>query len=73
MNRFITKRMANDNFQKVGRSYQDNLTPDDIKKKLEDYRMVRDLDDVGLNTHIIQLNYDQFCPDSNRAELCLSR
>ena len=52
MNRFITKRMSNDNFQKVGRSYQDNLTPDDIKKKLEDYKLVKDIDDVGLNNHL---------------------
>ncbi len=59
MNRFITKRMSNDNYKKVGRSYQDNLTPDEIKKKLEDYKLVKDIDDVGLNTHLRYFMIDE--------------
>ncbi len=59
MNRFITKRMTNDNYKKVGRSYQDNLTPDEIKKKLEDYKLVKDIDDVGLNTHLRYFMIDE--------------
>jgi hypothetical protein len=58
MNRFITKRMSNDNYKKVGRSYQDNLTPDEIKKKLEDYKLVKDIDEVGLNTHLRYFTVD---------------
>ena len=59
MNRFITKRMSNDSYKKVGRSYQDNLTPDEIKKKLEDYKLVKDIDDVGLNTHLRYFMIDE--------------
>ena len=36
MNRFITKRMSNDNYKKAGRSYQDNLTPDEKSKLISD-------------------------------------
>ena len=59
MNRFITKRMSNDNYKKTGRSYQDNLTPEEIKKKLEDYKLVKDIDDVGLNTHLRYFMIDE--------------
>ncbi len=59
MNRFITKRMTNDNYKKVGRSYQDNLSPEEIKKKLEDYKLVKDIDDVGLNTHLRYFMIDE--------------
>jgi hypothetical protein len=59
MNRFITKRMTNDNYKKVGRSYQDNLTPEEIKKKLEDYKLVKDIDEVGLNTHLRYFMIDE--------------
>ncbi len=60
MNRFITKKISNDkNYKKVGRSYQDNLTPDEIKKKLEDYKLVKDIDDVSLNTHLRYFTFDE--------------
>lgn len=59
MNRFITKRMTNDNYKKIGRSYQDNLTPEEIKKKLEDYKLVKDIDEVGLNTHLRYFMIDE--------------
>ncbi len=59
MNRFITKRMSNDTYKKVGRSYQDNLTPEEIKIKLEDYKLVKDIDEVGLNTHLRYFTFDE--------------
>ena len=59
MSRFITKRMSNDTYKKVGRSYQDNLTPEEIKKKLEDYKLVKDIDEIGLNTHLRYFTIDE--------------
>jgi hypothetical protein len=60
MNRFVTKKISNDtNYKKTGRSYQDNLTAADIKKKLEDYKVINDINDVSLNSHIRYFIFDE--------------
>ena len=49
----ITKRLARDkNYIKKGKSYQESLTNEEIKKKLEEYKQVTDISKVGLNTHL---------------------
>jgi hypothetical protein len=49
----ITKRLSRDkNYIKKGKSYQESLTNEEIKKKLEEYKQVMDITKVGLNTHV---------------------
>lgn len=49
----ITKRLARDkNYIKKGQSYQESLTNEEIKQKLEEYKQVTDISKVGLNTHL---------------------
>jgi hypothetical protein len=53
MNKNITKRLTRDSgYQKQKKSYQENLSPDEIKKKLEEYSQIDYIDDVPLNSHI---------------------
>lgn len=53
MDKKITKRLSRDtSYKKKGKSYQDSLSPDEIKKKLEEYSQVDDISKVELNTHI---------------------
>ena len=56
----ITKRLSRDNtYNKSKKSYQESLSPDDIKKKLEEYKKVDDINTIQLNTH---LRYFTFNP-----------
>ena len=49
----ITKRLERDkNYIKKGKSYQESLTNEEIKQKLEEYKQVTDISKVGLNTHL---------------------
>jgi len=53
MNQVITKRLSRDTtYTKTKKSYQDSLSPDEIKKKLDEYRQVDDISTVSLNTHV---------------------
>ncbi len=59
MNRLKSKRITDDTeYKKVGKSYQDNLSPSDIKDKLEDYKPVFDIGTVALNSHIRYFTHD---------------
>jgi hypothetical protein len=51
MSQFKTKRLTND-AQKSTNSYQDKLSPEDIKEKLEEYKKVEDITKVSLNAHL---------------------
>ena len=51
MSNFKTKRLTVDN-QKSKNSYQSNLSPKEIKEKLEEYKRVDDIRSVALNTHL---------------------
>ncbi len=69
MNRQMTKRLSTDtNYKKVGKSYQDNLSPDEIKQKLEEYKPVYDISNVPLNSHI---RYFIFDPKTNKKQFRL--
>jgi len=49
----ITKRLSRDSgYTKQKKSYQESLSPDDIKKKLEEYKPVEDIQKINLNTHV---------------------
>ena len=65
MPRNTTKRLNNSNNNK---SYQDSLSPADIKKKLEEYQQVDDIDDVKIGTH---LRYFTFNPSTGKKQFRL--
>lgn len=53
MNKQVTKRLTRDTtYNKTKKSYQENLSPDEIKQKLEEYSQVDDIDEVPLNSHL---------------------
>lgn len=54
------KRLTKDtNYKKVGKTFQESLSPNEIKEKLEDYTRVNDIDLVPLNTHIRYFTEDK--------------
>ena len=50
-NKFKSKKLTKDN-EKTKNSIQKNLSPDEIKEKLEEYKIVDDMSKVGLNAHL---------------------
>lgn len=62
----LTKRLNNNG--KGNKSYQDSLSPDQIKKKLEEYQQVDDITTVPLNTH---LRYFTFNPTTGKKQFRL--
>ena len=49
----ITKRLSRDSsYTKSKKSYQESLSPDEIKQKLEEYKPIEDIRTVALNTHV---------------------
>ena len=49
----ITQRLTRDTkYAKTKKSYQETLSPDDIKQKLEEYKQVDDIKTISLNTHV---------------------
>ena len=65
MPRNTTKRLNNNNSNK---SYQESLSPAEIKKKLEEYQQVDDIDDVKIGTH---LRYFTFNPSTGKKQFRL--
>lgn len=52
-NNSVTKRLSRDTtYKKTTKSYQDKLSPDEIKSKLEEYKQVEDISKVPLNSHL---------------------
>ena len=51
MSQFKTNRLSNDD-NKPKTTYQDKLTPKEIKEKLEEYKKVDDISTVSLNAHL---------------------
>ena len=52
-NQKITKRLSRDtSYQRPKKTYQDNLTPEQIEEKLEEYVKVDNIADVTMNSHI---------------------
>jgi hypothetical protein len=69
MNPNITKRLSRDTqFDKSKKSYQDSLSPDVIKEKLEEYKQVEDINAISLNTH---LRYFTIDPKTNKKQFRL--
>ena len=49
----VTARLSRDSqYNKSKKSYQQSLSPDEIMKKLDEYRQIEDINKVSLNTHI---------------------
>ena len=60
MSKNITTRLSRDTtYKKKNNSYQDNLSPNEIKKKLEEYQQVDSIYDVDLNTHLRYFTLDK--------------
>jgi hypothetical protein len=53
-----TKRLTKDD-EKTKNSMQKNLSPDDIKEKLEEYKRVDDISVVSLNAHLRYFTTDK--------------
>jgi len=69
MDKKITKRLSRDTtYKKKGKSYQESLSPADIKKKLEEYSQVEDITQVEIGTHI---RYFTFNPETNEKQFRL--
>ena len=65
----ITKRLSRDTtYNKTKKSYQDNLSPADIKQKLEEYTQVEEIKKVPLNSH---LRYFSFNPKTGKKQFRL--
>ena len=62
----LTRRLNNNG--NGNKSYQDSLSPDQIKKKLEEYQQVDDITTVPLNTH---LRYFTFNPTTGKKQFRL--
>ena len=55
----ITKRLSRDaTYSKTKKSYQESLSPDEIKQKLDEYKQITDIGEVSLNTHIRYFTID---------------
>jgi hypothetical protein len=51
MSQYKTKRLKND-VKKTNNSYQNTLSPEEIKEKLEEYKKIDDISTVSLNAHL---------------------
>ena len=51
MSQYKTKRLTNDK-KKTNNSYQNKLSPKEIKEKLEEYKRVDDITTISLNAHL---------------------
>jgi hypothetical protein len=51
MSQYKTKRLTRDN-EKTNNSYQNKLSPKEIKEKLEEYKRVNDISKVALDAHL---------------------
>jgi len=51
MSQYKTKRLKND-VTKTNNSYQNSLSPAEIKEKLEEYKKIEDISTVSLNAHL---------------------
>ena len=69
MDNKITKRLSRDStYKKNGKSYQEKLSPSEIKKKLEEYSQVDDISKVQIGTH---LRYFTFNPKTGEKQFRL--
>jgi hypothetical protein len=67
--RKVTKRLSRDtSYKKNGKSYQEKLSPAEIKKKLEEYSQVDDISNVPLGSHI---RYFTFNPKTGEKQFRL--
>ena len=65
----VTKRLSRDtSYKKTSKSYQEKLSPNEIKKKLEEYKQVENIKDVSLNSH---LRYFSFNPKTGKKQFRL--
>jgi len=51
MSQYKTKRLTKD-AKKTNNSYQNSLSPAEIKEKLEEYKKIEDINTVSLNAHL---------------------
>jgi len=55
----VTKRLSRDtSYKKTSKSYQEKLSPNEIKQKLEEYKQVENIKSVSLNSHLRYFNFN---------------
>jgi len=65
----VTKRLSRDtSYSKTSKSYQEKLSPNEIKKKLEEYKQIDNISNVSLNSH---LRYFSFNPKTGKKQFRL--
>jgi hypothetical protein len=66
MDNKVTKRLSNDKrYERPEKTYQDNLSNQDIKDKLKDYKKVIDIKTVSIGTHIRYFTIDSKTKQKN--------
>ena len=60
MNNKITKRLSRDTtYTKTKKTYQEKLSPAEIKKKLEEYKQVEDISGLVLGNHLRYFTFNK--------------
>jgi len=60
MDNKVTKRLSHDKkYERPEKTYQDNLSNQDVKEKLKEYKKVVDIRTVSIGTHIRYFTIDQ--------------
>ena len=66
MNHYKTQRLSKDDYVRPAKTFQQNLSEEEIKEKLMDYERVENISKVPLNTHIRYFAYLQEGGDKKR-------
>jgi len=57
---YKTRKLINDtSYKKANKTFQDKLSKEDIKSKLEDYVKVTDISKVAINSHLRYFSIDE--------------
>lgn len=59
MSKFVKKIGADATYKRPKVTYQEALTSDEIKEKLEGYKKIESFDDIAINTHIRYFTLDE--------------
>ena len=59
MSKFAKKLGSDTNYKRPKKTYQDNLTGEEIEEKLKGYEQVTDISEVPINTHIRYFDIQQ--------------
>lgn len=52
-------RLNNDNYNRPKKTFQENLSEDEIKSRLQNYTLVKNISDVSINSHLRYFSYKE--------------